>query len=337
MLSCNFNLLLNFAEKKYMKAAVIKGFGEVPECIEFPEPVIMANEKRVYVKAAALENFDKGTASGKHYSSKKLFPQFPAIVGTDGIGVTEKGDMVAFRSIQPPYGAFAEVVAAGDIIPVPAGINAAQACAILPSALTSLLPLKYAAKLQPGETICINGATGASGRIAVQVAKMLGAGRIVATGRNNHSLELVSSLGADETISLLQNDEELAENFITAAKEKPFDIVIDFLWGHPAEVLINTFIPRQAGFARQRTRYLEIGAIAGSHISIPASAFRTSGLEMMGIGKITEEMLAAEINTIWNWIKEKKLYMDIECVPLGNIRDAWQRTELAGKRLVIVP
>jgi NADPH2:quinone reductase len=322
---------------KKMKAAVINGFGETPQFADFPNPVIMNGETLVYVKAAALENFDKGTASGLHYSSKKLFPQFPAIVGNDGVGVTENGDMVAFGNIKPPHGAYAEMVAAGYIIPVPAGIDAAQAAAIVPSALTSLLPLKYSAKLLQGETVLINGATGASGRIAVQIAKMLGAGKVVATGRNEASLNLVSALGADEVISLLQEDEQLTENFIAARGEKGFDVVLDFLWGHPAEVLIDTFIPKEAGFAKQRIRYLQIGQKAGSHISISGSAFRTSGLEMMGIGKISHEILTAEIDTIWNWIKENKLYMDIEQVPLKDISNAWQRTELAGKRLVIVP
>jgi NADPH2:quinone reductase len=320
-----------------MKAAVINGFGETPQFTDFPNPVITNGETLVYVKAAALENFDRGTVSGLHYSSNKLFPQFPAIVGTDGVGVTENGDMVAFGNIKPPHGAYAEKVAAGHTINVPAGIDAAQAAAIVPSALTSLLPLKYSAKLQQGETVLINGATGASGRIAVQVAKMLGAGKVVATGRNETSLNLVSTLGADEVISLLQNDDLLAENFNASHKEKSFDVVLDFLWGHPAEVLIDTFIPKEAGFAKQRIRYIQIGQKAGSHISIPGSAFRTSGLEMMGIGKIEHEVLNAEINTIWNWIKENKLFMDIERVPLKNISDAWQRTELAGKRLVLVP
>ncbi|HVX27208.1 MAG TPA: hypothetical protein VHB70_12745 [Parafilimonas sp.] len=113
--------------------------------------------------------------------------------------------------------------------------------------------------------------------------------------------------------------------------------MLDFLWGHPAEILIDTFIPKEAGFAKQRIRYIQIGQKAGSHISITGSAFRTSGLEMMGIGKITQDVLHAEIDTIWNWLQEQKLYMDIERVPLEDISNAWQRNELAGKRLVIVP
>ncbi|MFT4155516.1 zinc-binding dehydrogenase [Parafilimonas sp.] len=320
-----------------MKAAVINGFGEIPQYADFPDPVTGGNEKLVQVNAAVLENFDKGTSADTHYSSKTLFPKFPAIVGNDGVGITENGDMVAFGAVKPPYGAFAEKAAAGYAFLIPEGIDAADAAAILPSALTSLLPLKYAARLQPGETVFVNGATGVSGRIAVQIAKILGAGKIVVSGRNQASLTLLKTLGADETISLMQDDEKLSENITAAGGDNGYDVVIDFLWGHPAEMLINTFIPKEAGFAKRRIRYIQTGEKAGPHISIPGSAFRTSGLEMMGVGKISNEALMEEINVIWQLIKEKKLYMDIEKVALKNISEAWQRTELAGKRLVIVP
>ena len=320
-----------------MKAAVINGFGDIPQCKDFPDPISGNGDTLVYVKASVLENFDKGTANGTHYSSKQLYPQFPAIVGTDGVGITEDGKMVCFGNMKPPYGAFAEKVIAGYTMPVPDGIDPASASAIMPSALTSLLPLKYSAKIQKGETVLINGATGVSGRIAVQIAKLLGAGKVIGTGRNKNSLELLARLGADHVIDLQQSDEELAKNFKAYEGEEGYNVVIDFLWGHPAEVLINSFIPDRAGFATRKIRYIQIGEKAGSHISLTGSALRTSGLELMGIGKISNEVLTEEMNHIWNWIKEDQLYMDIERVPLSDIDKAWQRNDLEGKRLVIVP
>lgn len=329
--------LRNFVRKeKDMKAAVINGFGEVPQYLDFPDPIANGKGTLVRVVASVLENFDKGTASGKHYSSNTLFPQFPAIVGSDGVGLTEDGRLVGFRRIDPPYGAYAEKVVATHIIPIPNGVDPAKATAIPPSALTSYLPLKYSAKLQPGETVLINGATGVSGRIAIQIAKMLGAGKIVGTGRNSESLKFIKELGADEVISLDQPDELLAEAFIAAEGPNGYDVVLDFLWGHPAEVLIKTFIPNEAGFAKRCIRYVEIGGKAGFDITLPAAALRTSGLQLMGIGKISNEVLMEELNQIWTWIKEDKLQMDIERVPLSNIAEAWQREDLAGKRLVIM-
>jgi NADPH:quinone reductase-like Zn-dependent oxidoreductase len=320
-----------------MKAAVITGFGEVPKYTDFSDPVPADGEVLVDIKASVLENFDKGTASGKHYSSNKLYPQFPAIVGTDGIGMTVDGKMVGFGKIRPPYGAFAKKAVAAYTVPIPEGIDAVRASAMPRSTLTSLLPLKYSARLQPGETVLVNGATGVSGRIAIQVAKLLGAGRVVATGRNERSLGLLPKLGADVVIDLKQDDGELAKAFTAAGGSDGIDVVIDFIWGHPAEVLIGTFIPTEAGFARRRIRYIQTGEKAGSHISLPGSALRTSGLELMGVGKISFDVLQEEMKQVWSWIGADKLYMEIERVPLADIADAWRRDDLEGKRLVIVP
>src|SRR5580692_1017544 len=126
-----------------MKAAIIKSFGEVPQYQEFPDPIAAAGESLIHVKASVLENFDKGAARGTHYSSHKLFPQFPAIVGKDGIGMTEDGKLVGFGALRPPYGAFAEKAVSPHTSPIPDGIDPALAAALPRSILTSLLPLKY--------------------------------------------------------------------------------------------------------------------------------------------------------------------------------------------------
>ena len=319
-----------------MKAAIINAFGETPWCGEFEDPIPADGEQLIAVQACALENFDKGTASGLHYSSKKLFPRFPAIVGNDGVGKTADGRMVWFVNMRPPFGAFASTVAAGYTLPVPEGIDAAKAAAIPPSVLTCLLPLKYSAKLQPGETVLVNGATGVTGRIAVQVSKMLGAGKVIATGRNERSLQLLLGLGADSVIDLKQPEERLTEAFAAAAADG-IDVVIDFLWGRPAELLLSAFIPQEAGFARRRIRYIQAGERTGSQVSLRGSMLRTSGLELMGIGKLSFEVVQAEIGEVWDWIAADKLYMEIEKVPLADIADAWQRNDLEGKRLVVVP
>ncbi len=320
-----------------MKAAVIHGFNAIPQWSEFPDPIPGEGEVLIEVLGAVLENFDKGIVKGNHYSSKKLYPEFPAIVGTDGVGRTKEGKLVSFGHIKPPYGAFAERALAGYTVPVPEDIKPAEASAIPSSVLTSLLPLKNTAKLKPGETVLINGATGVSGRIAVQVAKMLGAGRVIGTGRNPESLQLLAGLGADTVIDLRQSDEDLKRAFSEVGGAKGIDIVLDFVWGHPAEILISTFIPQEVGFAKRNIRYVEIGGMAGSHITLPAAALRTSGLQMMGVGAITWEILTNEMEAIWEGIRHQKFYMEILPVPLSEIAWAWEQHELAGKRIVLVP
>ncbi|HLX92001.1 MAG TPA: zinc-binding dehydrogenase [Puia sp.] len=316
-----------------MKAAVISGFGEIPEYLDFAEPVALPNETIVTVRASALENFDKAAVEGTHYASKSLFPTFPAIPGTDGVGITEDGRLVGFGGLRPPFGAFAERAPAAFTVSIPSDIDPVSAAAIPASALTSLLPLKYAGKLQPGETVLIHGATGVSGRIAVEVARLIGARRIIGTGRNKKSLEKIRLLGADVTVNLDLPDEEVASNFRDLGD---VDVVLDFIWGRPAELLINSFIPGVVGFATRRIRYIHAGEKAGSRASIPGAALRTSGLELMGGGRIDHASLQHELERVYGWIREGQVHMDIEMVPLHEISKAWQRIDLAGRRLVIV-
>jgi len=320
-----------------MKAAVINNFGATPRYADFADPIPGSDETLVDVKAIVLENFEKLVAGGDHYSSKNMYTQFPAIIGHRGVGTTPDGRLAGFGIMRPPYGAFAEKAAVKHFVPIPNGIDPAVAAAVPPSALSSYLPLKYTAKIEKGETVLINGATGVSGRIAIQVAKMLGAGRIIGTGRNEASLKLLESLGADAVIDLKQPDEQLLAAFKKEKGDGGYDIVIDFLWGRPAEILLKSFVPKDMGLPKKTIRYIPIGVKAGDGAYVTGEMLRTSGLQISGMGRITHEDISAGTSQVWEWIKENKLYMDIEKVPLADIGQAWLRNDLAGKRLVIIP
>ncbi len=321
-----------------MKAAVLYKFGDFPKFADFPDPTPNEGEVLVQVKAVALENVDKAMAAGTHFASRQFLPTFPAIVGFDGIGLLENGKLVSFGGVKAPYGAMAEktVVPKAYTVPVPEGIDAVTAAAMPASALTSLFPLKWGAKLQPGETVLINGATGVSGKLAVQIAKLLEAGRIVGTGRNPQSMKQVLELGADAVIDLTQSDEKLASAF-KAAAGKGYDMILDFLWGHPTEVLINTLVPTQVGLAPKRIRLVQIGEQAGATLLLSADSIRTSGLEIFGATGITPEAIGEGVKQVYDWIRAGKLQMEIEQVPLQDIESAWKRTDFQGKRIVIVP
>lgn len=218
-----------------------------------------------------------------------MFSGFPAIVGHSGVGTTTDGSLVAFGGVQPPYGTMAEKVVFAQqnkiyLQPVPGGIDPLIAAALPASALTSFFPLQWSAKLGKGETVLINGATGVSGKLAIQVARLLGAGRIIGTGRNDEGLHEILKLGAHAAIDLKQSDKQIKEAF-TKEAGKGYDNILDFLWGHPTELLLETLVPKQAGFATHRTRFVQIGQSAGKNITLPAEALRTSGLELMSIGK----------------------------------------------------
>ena len=320
-----------------MKAAVLHNFGEIPKFEDFPDPTPAEGEVLITVKAVALENVDKMMASGEHFASQQFLSTLPAIVGFDGIGVLGDGHLVGFGGVKAPYGAMAEktVIPQGYHVPVPEGVDAVTAAALPASALTSLFPLKWGAKLQPGETVLINGATGVSGKLAIQIAKLLGAGRVIGTGRNEQSMEQVKEFGADVLIDLKQSDEKLIEDFKSEAREG-YDVILDFLWGHPTEVLVQTLIPNELRISKP-VRLIQIGEKAGATISLSADSLRTSGLEIRGgAAGITAESMSEATDQVWAWLKADKLHMDIEQVPLKDIESVWKRTDFQGKRIVIV-
>src|SRR5262249_31230720 len=158
---------------------------------------------------------------GTHFSTRQFLPKLPAIPGSDGIGMTAEGNLIGFGGMRPPYGSMAERAAIPSAyqVPIPDGVDAVTAASMPRSSLTALFPLKWSVKLQPGETVLVNGATGFSGRLAIQVAKLLGAGRVIGTGRDAAALRSLSALGADSVIDLKQSPDRLAQAFKNAAGE----------------------------------------------------------------------------------------------------------------------
>jgi Zinc-binding dehydrogenase len=170
----------------------------------------------------------------------------------------------------------------------------------------------------------------------VQIAKLLGAGRVVGTGRNETSIKQVKEFGADAVVDLKQSDDKLAESFKQEAGDG-YDVILDFLWGHPTEILIKTLIPTELRMPKP-VRLIQIGEKAGTTISLSADSLRTSGLEIRGgAAGITPEAMGEGTNQVWEWLKANKLQMDIEQVPLKEIEHVWKRTDFQGKRIVIVP
>lgn len=319
-----------------MKAAVLHEFGGIPRYEDFPDPVARDGEVVIEVRAVAVENVDKAMAAGTHFAARQFLPELPAIVGFDGIGTLPDGALVGFSLPRPPYGALAErvVVPAQNTIPAAEGIDPAIAV-VISSAVTGLA-IRTAAGFTPGETVLVQGATGVAGRLAVQVARLLGAGRVVATGRNDDALAEVTGLGADAVINTAVDDDELVQAFAAEA-DGGYDVVLDFLWGRPTELLLKALVPSRIGQSKP-TRLVQAGESAGPNISLPADSIRTSGVEIYGVGKgLDGQAVADAYSQIVQWTRDGKLIVGIERTPLSQIETAWQRTDLSGKRLVITP
>ena len=324
-----------------MKAAVIYKFGDIPHFVEFPDPVPTEDQLLVDVVASSLENVDRAQVSGRHFSSKSTYPKFPSIVGGEGVGIIE-GKTMAFGGCVTPYGAMAEktIVPKGYtslFLELADGDDPAEIAAVPGSTLASLLPLKFGARLQPGEKVLIQGATGFAGRLAIQVAKKLGAGRVVGTGRDSTSLQILPGLGADAVIDLKQSDSEIEAAFRREAGEEGFDVILDFVWGHPTDILLRTFVPERISLSAKSVRLVQIGETGGSAISLTGDMLRTSGLVVMGAssGIVAEEVPELAVQ-VYDWITKGELDADVERVALKDIEKIWNR-QMHGKRLVIMP
>lgn len=319
-----------------MKAAVLHEAGGVPRYEDFPDPVATEGEVIIDVKAVAVENVDKAIAAGTHYAGEKYIGRFPMIPAFDGVGALPDGTLVGFGGIRPPYGALAEktVVPQGSYMPIPEGIDPAVA-SVMASAVTAM-SMEAAAGFVPGETVLVQGATGVAGRLAVKVARLLGAGRIVATGRDDDKLREVQALGADAVINTAVSDEALAQAYLDA-KGDGYDVVLDYLWGRPSEILLRALVPRSFVFGKP-TRVVQIGESAGAGLALAASSLRTSGVEIYGAAKGLDRRTMDEVyQRIVAWTRSGELTFDVEKVPLSDIETAWQRTDLKGRRLVVMP
>lgn len=321
-----------------MHAAVLHTIGTVPKYEEFPEPLIGDKNREVivHVHAASLKPVDKQMASGSHYASGG---ELPRVCGSDGVGHLDDGQRVFFGGPRPPYGAMAQrtVMPLAFTFPVPENVNDETAAALPNPGISAWLSLAYRAKLAPGENILILGATGVTGKLAVKIAKLLGAARVVAAGRNQQALRTLPDLGADATIPLTLPADELSEAFAREAGQQGFQVVIDYVWGQPAEAFLTAMTRKEFSFIQSETRFVQVGESASPTVTLAAAVLRSTAITIMGTAGIPpREVLTEAFQQVMAHAGKGELQIDTERVPLADIESAWQR-EQAGRRLVIIP
>ncbi len=234
-----------------VKAAVIDSLEAAPRFADFAEPAVAGGETLVEVTAAGLHPIVRMLASGEHYGSQGMLPMIP---GIDGTGRSADGTRVYFGGVRPPYGPMAQRAAAPFVLPLPDGLDEVTAAAIVNPGNGAWLALTRRAALQPGETVLVLGATGVSGRIAVALAARMGAGRVIAAGRNQAILD---RLGATATVTLGVPDDRAA--LAEAAGPDGIHVIIDYLWGQPTEAAIAAITRRGLAHAAPRVRLVEVG------------------------------------------------------------------------------
>jgi NADPH:quinone reductase-like Zn-dependent oxidoreductase len=171
-----------------MKAGIVTAAGRPPVYRDFGEPIGSEGLEVINVGASALSQFSKSRSSGSHYSSEGIFP---SVADADGVGRAADGRRVYFVLPEAPFGALAErsLVCSKHCVAVPDSLDDVSAAAIANPGISACAALVERARLKLGETVLINGATGTAGRLAVQLAKFLGVGRVIGTGRNYTELQ----------------------------------------------------------------------------------------------------------------------------------------------------
>ncbi|MGC1382947.1 MAG: zinc-binding alcohol dehydrogenase family protein [Candidatus Acidiferrales bacterium] len=320
-----------------MKAAVVESFGAAPKYREFAGPEAAKGEKLVRVTAAGLHPIVKGLAAGTHYGSTG---ELPFIAGVDGVGTLDDGTRVYFGTMRKPYGTFAEIAPAPDwvTLKLPEGLADATAAALGNPGMSSWAALKWRAGFQAGESVLILGATGVAGGLAVQIAKRLGAKRVVASGRNAKALEEAKSLGADAVIPLEQSVEELKAAFQKELSENEVNVVLDYLWGAPAQSLFDAMLMKGLDHKAKRTRYIQIGESAGKTVQLAASVLRSSGVEILGsgFGSVSLDEIVKAVGDFFAEAAKKPFILKSEIVPLRDVEAAWNKKD-EGVRVVFQP
>jgi NADPH:quinone reductase-like Zn-dependent oxidoreductase len=312
-----------------MRACVLHEYGR-PRAGPFREPEAGDGVRVVEVAAAPVNHLDLAKASGRFYTGP---PPLPSVVGSDGVGRLADGRRVYFDETVAPFGALAErtLVPEETLFDVAEGADDAVAAALGNAGLAAWLSLTWRAELQAGETVLVLGAAGAVGSIAVQAARILGAGRVVAAARHEERLARCRALGADAVVDL-EGEGDLAAAMRVACAGGPH-VVIDLLWGAPG-------LAAMQAAARGGARHVQIGQLAGHTVELPAPVVRSAPLDLLGHANfhVPRDVRRAAYLELTSLAAREELAVDLERVPLAEIEAAWQRQgEGAGTKLIVVP
>jgi NADPH:quinone reductase len=317
-----------------MRAAVVKELGRAPEVEEVPEPEAGADEVVLEVLASSLNPIDINVGAGRFYDGH---PELPYVPGAEAVGRVADDGRVVWASGQgmgtKRNGGLAEraVVPASAVIPVPDGAEPQLAVALGVAGLAGWLPLAWRAPVQPGETVLVLGASGAVGLVAVQTAKLLGAGRVVAAGRRPEGLARAEELGADAAVRLDEPGDLVAAFRDACGGEGP-SLVADPLWGEPLEAAVAAAAPS--------ARLVNIGQSAGPKATLASGDVRGKQLQLLGYSNfsIPPEIRAREYERLVRHAVAGDVRLDLERVPLDQVAEAWERQARgAGTKIVIVP
>lgn len=318
-----------------MHAAVVTSFDTAPEYQQVDTPVAGPDQALVTVLASAIHPRVRSQAAGSHYTSTAELPLVP---GIDGVARTENGELRYFILPDTTLGAMAEqtLIDPRRSVVLPDDVDPVLIAAAMNPAMSSWIALRRRVHLEPGSRVLILGATGNAGRMAIQIAKRLGAGHVTAAGRNQAMLQQLPSLGADEVIDLGAGRDTVAKKLSTAGSR--VDVVLDYLWGEWASVALSAIVPAREDDSQTLT-WIQVGSVAGPESSIPSAALRACNLHLIGSGQgsVSPRDILAELPGLAAEVTTGRYDITVRAVPLQNVSAAWSEAALSDERFVITP
>jgi NADPH:quinone reductase-like Zn-dependent oxidoreductase len=321
-----------------MKAAVVSSFDTAPRCADFPDPVAASDHEMVVsVVAAGLHPRVRSQANGSHYTSASVLPLVP---GVDGVGRDADGQLRYFVLEDTTLGSMAERIAidARRSVILPSDSEPMAVAAAMNPAMSSWIALRQRIQFPAGANVLVLGATGNAGRMAVQVARLFGAGRVIAAARNADLLAGLPALGATSTVLLESGSGADVVQRRLGQPGTDVDVVLDYLWGEPAATVLTALIRARADAGRPLT-WIEIGSVAGPVAPIPSAALRAARLQMVGSGQgsVATRAILAELPDLAREISKGTFGIDVRAVPLTDVERAWADCGQARERIVITP
>jgi NADPH:quinone reductase-like Zn-dependent oxidoreductase len=318
-----------------MNAAVVRSFDQPPHYQQFELRQPTADEQLVDVLAVGLHPRVRTGAAGAHYTSTGRLPMIP---GIDAVGRRPDGMRIYFVADDDVLGTMADkaLVDPRRSIELPDDVDAATVAATMNPAMSAWVALRLRVPIEPGQSVLVLGATGNAGTMAIQVAKLLGAGPVVGAGRNLERLNALAALGADQIVQLTDDHDATAAALADAAAN--VDIAIDYVWGAPAERAITALLTARS----DRTRllnWIQIGAMAGPTIELPSVALRSANLRLQGSGQgsVSSETYLAELPALVDQINHGTIALTAHSRALADVEQIWASQDPPGERTVLVP
>lgn len=309
-----------------VKGAVITDYKLPPSYQDTEVPAPDENQVQVRVLAAGLHPLVKARASGAHYSGAAKLPLVP---GVDGVGYLPSGELVYFMAMAPKSsGSFAAraTVLKADCLPLPAHANPQRMAGLVNPAMPVWLALRRRAQVKPGFSVLIMGVTGNAGQMGLHLCKLLGASRVVGVARNQQTMNNLMQQGLDAAIPLGDDDDRIKQQI--AQEAAGVDVVLDFLWGHPAELAMGSILTHRKD-STQRLSWVQCGSMAGPNINLPAGLMRSTDFQLIGtgLGPLSWEVMRTELTELVKVLAAVELPMQVDVVPLSQVESTWNKKE----------